>query len=187
MSKSFLTESKKKKWLPGLIIDQGGFICYQCDDTLKPGHYVYEHLNDRREDSRYENTALACVSCNNKKPHSIDMQLIAQELLKKKEEAGLKYQEDSTAHENNSSEIEINKVLFSFTEQYLSEQIAANVNISFDETLAELTFLAQKRFGHGSEVTFRKYLKSWTCKAADWQVVRDDKNKKIICKRNVLN
>jgi len=184
---SYLTEAKKRKWLPKLIIDQNGFICYQCDDTLKPGHYVFEHLNDRREDSRYENTGLACIICNNKKPHSIDMQLKARELLKKKEEAGLKYLEDEGAHENNSSEIEINKILYNFTEQYISEQVAANVNISKDETLAELTYLGQERFGHGSESTFRKYLKSLTCKIAKWQVVLDDKGKKIICKRNVLN
>ena len=184
---SYITGAKKKKWLPRLIDDQGGFICYQCDDTLKPGHYVYEHLNDQREDSRYENTGLACVSCNNKKPHSFDMQLIARELLKKKEEAGLKYLEDNGAHENNSSEIEINKALYSFAEQYLSERIAADINISFDDTLTELTYLAQERFGHGSEPTFRKYLKSLTCKVSQLQVVKDDKNKKIICKRNVLN
>jgi len=187
MSKSFLTESKKKKWLPRHIDDQDGFVCYQCDDTLKPGHYVFEHLNDNREDSRYENNALACVSCNNKKPHSFDMQLKARELLKKKEEAGLKYLEDHGAHENNSSEIEINKILYSFTEKYISEQIAANVNIPFNETLSELTYLAQKRFGHGAESTFRRNLKSLTCPIADWQVVRDNKNKKIICKRGVLN
>jgi len=133
------------------------------------------------------NKALSHQSCNIKKTNSAEFQVIAVEKLKQNEEAGMKYLEDDEAHNNNSSEIEINKILYSFTEQYLSEQIATHVNISFDETLSELTYLAQKRFGHGSEATFRKYLKSLTCKAADWQVVRDDKGKKIICKRNVLN
>jgi len=77
--------------------------------------------------------------------------------------------------------------LYSFTQQYLSEQIADNTNVSYDDVLTELTYLAQERFGHGSEPTFRKYLKSLTCKVSQLQVVRDDKNKKIICRRNVLN
>jgi len=105
MTKTYLTETKKRIYLPKCIEDQGGFICYQCDDILKPGHYVFEHLNDDREDSRYENTGLACTSCNNKKPHNFDMGLKAMELLHKKEEACLKYLEDENAHQNNSSEI----------------------------------------------------------------------------------
>ena len=112
---------------------------------------------------------------------------MAQDKLEQNEEAGLKYLEDQGAHENNSSEIEINKILYNFTKQYLSERIAADTNISFEETLTELTYLTQERFGHGSEATFRKYLKAFTCKASNLQVVRDDKNKKIICKRGVLN
>ena len=185
MTKSFLTESKKKTWLVRLI-HEFGFVCYQDNEPLGKD-YVFEHLNDNRLDSRYENIALAHQSCNIKKINDYDMKLKAQDLLKKREEAGLKYLEDGAAHENNSSEIEINKVLWSFTQQYVSERIAADTNISFDDTLSELTFIAQQRFGHGSEPTFRKYLKSITCKASQLQVVRDDKNKKIICKRNVLN
>lgn len=186
MTKSFLTESKKKTWLPRLIEDQGGFICYQCDDTLKPGHYCFEHLDDRRDRTRYEAIGLSCLSCNNKKANDFDMHDKAMTLLRKKEEAGLKYLEDETAHENNSSEIEINKALYSFTKQYITEKIVTDVNVSFDDTISELPYLTQERFGHGSEQTIRRYLKQLTCKASEWQVVKDDKNKKIICKR-VLN
>ena len=141
MTKSFITESKKKAWLPRLINDQGGFICYQKGETLKPGHYVFEHLNDRRDDTRYENIGLACSSCNIKKIDDYDMKLKAIELLRKKEEAGLKYLEDETAHENNSSEIEINKALFNFTKQYISEQIALEGKYSLDDAIAELPYI----------------------------------------------
>jgi len=187
MTKSFLTESKKKTQLPRHINDLGGFICYQCDDALKPGHYVFEHLNDRRDDSRYENISLACVSCNIKKINDYDMKFKALELLKKKEEAGLKYLEDETAHENNSSEIEINKTLFNFTKRYITEQIALEGKYSLDDAIAELPYLCQERFGHGSEATIRRYLKQLTSKVSEWQVIKDDKNKKWICKREVLN
>jgi len=175
-----LTQSLKQKYLPMLIHRDHGFNCLFCKEPLT-GDYVYDHLNSKRLENGMENLALACQSCNIKKIDSAEYQLIAAEKLKQNEEAGLKYLEDDEAHNNNSSEIEINKALYSFTEQYLSERIAAEVNISFDETLTELTYLAQKRFGHGSEATFRKYLKSLTCKVSQLQV------KKIICKRGVLN
>ena len=115
------------------------------------------------------------------------MKLKALELLKKKEEAGLKYLEDEKAHENNSSEIEINKALYNFTKQRITEQIALEGKYSLDDAISELPFLCQERFGHGSEATIRRYLKQLTCKASEWQVIKDNKNKKWICKREVLN
>ena len=185
MTKS-LTQSLKQKYLPILIQRDSGLNCLYCKEPLT-GDYIFEHLNSKRLDNRIENLALSCQSCNIKKITNCDLELIAADKLKQNEEAGLKYLEDTEAHKQYSSEIEINKVLYSFTEQYVSEQITTNVNISFDDTLTELTYLAQKRYGHGSEATFRKYLKSLTCKVSELQVVKDDKGKKIICKRNVLN
>jgi len=181
-----LTEVLKRKYLPALIQRDDGFNCFYCKDHLT-GEYIYEHLNDNRQDNRVDNLVTAHQSCNIKKIDSLEYQLMAQEKLMQNEEAGLKYSEDETAHENNSSEIEINKALYRFAEQYIIERIVVDVNISYDDTLSELTYLAQERFGHGSESTFRKYLKSLTCKVSKWQVVKDDKNKKIICLRGVLN
>ena len=131
--------------------------------------------------------ALVCRSCNAKKLNNYDYQIIAADKLKQNEEAGIKYQEDNSAHENNSSEIEINKALYSFHKQYISERIASDGQYLFDDAIAELPYLCQERFDHGSEATTRKYIKQLTSKVTKWQVVKDDKNKKIICKRNVLN
>jgi len=183
MTQSFLTEAKKKAWLPRLIEDQGGFVCYQCDETLKPSHYCFEHLNDHRDQTYYENTGLACNPCNIKKIDDIDMKLKAIDLLKKKEEAGLKYLEDKTAHEQHSSEIQINQALYNFTKQYISEHVQTDGKYSFDDAIAELPFLCQERFGHGSEQTIRKYIKQLTCGVAPLQVIKDKSNKKWICKR----
>jgi len=177
-----MTSSQKEKDLTVIIQRDGGFNCLYCPEPLG-SDYIFEHLNNNRQDKRIENKVLAHQTCNIKKINNSDYQIIAADKLKQNEEAGLKYLEDPDAHSNNSSEIEINKILYNFTVQYLSEQIAANVNIDFNDTLSELTFLSQQRFGHGSEATFRKYLKSLTCKVAKWQVVKDDKGKKIICKR----
>jgi len=180
LTRSFLTESKKKAWLPRLIEDQGGFVCYQCDETLKPGHYCFEHLNNHRDDSRYENVSLCCNRCNIKKIDDMDMQLKADELLRTKEEAGLKYLEDQTAHENNSSEIEINKALYNFTKQYIGEHVQTDGKYSFDDAISELPFLCQERFGHGSEQTIRRYVKQITCGVAPFQVIKDESNKKSL-------
>ena len=186
MTRSFLTEAKKKAWLPRLIEDQSGFVCYQCDETLKPGHYCFEHLNDHRDQTYYENTGLACNSCNIKKIDDTDMQLKAQDLLKKKEETGLKYLEDKTAHEQHSSEIQINQALYNFTKQYINEHVQTDGKYSFDDAIVELPYLCQERFGHGSEQTIRKYIKQLTCGVTPLQVIKDESNKKWICKR-VMN
>jgi len=186
MTQNFLTEAKKRLYLPRLIQDQGGFVCYQCDETLIPDHYCFEHLSNRRNDSRYENVALCCNSCNIKKIDNFDMKLKATDLLKKKEEAGLKYLEDKTAHEQHSSEIQINQALYNFTKQYINEYVQTDGKYSFDDAVAELPFLCQERFGHGSEQTIRKYIKQLTCGVAPLQVIKDESNKKWICKR-VMN
>jgi len=185
MNKS-LTDSLKRKYLPIIIQRDGGLNCLYCPEILS-SDYVFDHLNNQRQDNRVENIITSHQSCNIEKINNIDFQLIAAEKLKQNEEAGLKYLEDQTAHENNSSEIEINKALYSFHKKYISERIASDRQYLFDDAIAELPYLCQERFGHGSEATTRKYIKQLTCKAADWQVVKDDKGKKLICKRNVLN
>jgi len=139
-----LTKSLKEKDLPILIQRDNGFQCFYDKEPLT-SDYVFDHLNSKRQDNRIENLVLACQSCNIKKINNTDYQIMAAEKLRQNEEAGLKYSEDDTAHENNSSEIEINKALYSFSKQYLSERIAAETNISYDDTLTELSFLAQER------------------------------------------
>jgi len=180
-----LTQSLKQKKLPIIIKRDKGFSCLYCSDPLKDD-YIFEHLNGNRKDNRTENIVLAHQKCNIKKIDNIEYQLIADQKLEQNEEMGLSYLEDETAHENNSSEIEINKALYNFTKQYITEKIVTDVNVSFDDTIAELPYLTQERFGHGSEQSVRRYIKQLTCKASEWQLVKDDKSKKWICKR-VLN
>ena len=179
-----LTDSLKQKYLPALIQRDGGFNCFYCKEALTP-EYVYEHLV-KRSDPQMINIVLSCQPCNIKKINNIDYQLMAQEKFKQNEEAGLKYLEDTESHKQYSSEIEINKILYSFHKQYISERIASDGQYLFDDAIAELPYLCQERFDHGSEITTRKYIKQLTSKVTKWQVVKDDKGKKIICKR-VLN
>ena len=78
-------------------------------------------------------------------------------------------------------------MLYSFHKKYILERIASDGQYLFDDEIAELPYLCQEKFDHGSEITTRKYIKQLTSKVTKRQVVKDDKGKKIICKRNVLN
>ncbi len=185
MTKS-LTQSLKQKFLPTLINRDKGLFCFYCKEPLK-GEYIFEHLNSNRHDNRIENIVTSHQKCNIDKIKNLEYQLMADEKLAQNEELGLKYLEDSTAHEENSSEIEINKTLYNFTKQYITEQIALDGKYSFNDAISELPYLSQERFGHGSEMTTRRYIKQLTSKVSDLQIIKDDKNKKWICKREVLN
>ena len=185
MTKS-LTQAQKQKYLPMLIKRDDGFQCFYCKAVLK-SNYVFDHLNGNRLDNRIENFVLSHQKCNIDKIENVEYQLIADEKLAQNEEMGLHYLEDGTAHENNSSEIEINKALYNFTKQHITEKIALEGKYSFNDAIAELPYLSQERFRHGSEMSIRRYIKQLTCKSSEWQVIKDDKNKKWITKRNVLN
>ena len=185
MTKS-LTQTLKQKFLPMLINRDKGLFCFYCKNPLT-NEYVFDHLSSRRQDNRIENLVLACQSCNIKKINSLEFQLIADEKLQQNEEMGLHYLEDETAHENNSSEIEINTSLYNFHKQYINEQITLEGRYGYNDTIAELPYLSQERYGHGSEMSTRRYVKQLTNKLSDLQIIKDNKNKKWICKREVLN
>ena len=184
MVSRYITETQKMRILPNHIKEFNGLVCYQCENQLGPD-YEHDHLNKNRNDNRDENIALICRSCNAKKELNSDMEIKAYELLKKREDAGLKFLEDKDAGKE-PSEIEINKALFNYTKQFITERVNTDGNYLFNDALNEIVYLCQEKFGHGSEQTVRRYINQLTCAVAPYQIVRDDKNKKLICKR-VLN
>lgn len=181
-----LTHSLKQKYLPVLIQRDGGFNCLYCKEPLT-GDYVYDHLNNQRQDNRVENVCTAHQKCNIEKSNNIEYQLIAAEKLKQNEEMGIRYLEDHGAYDNNSSEININQTMRPFVKRWITERIAADGKVELRETINCLVYLCQENYSHGAEPTIRRYVKEMTCSVAEWQVVKDDKNIKWICKRNVLN
>ena len=85
-----------------------------------------------------------------------------------------------------TNEISISKKLFEFTKQYLTEHIQVDTNVEYNDALACIPYLTRQKFGFGSEQSIIKYIKQLTSSASPWQIVRDDKGIRIICKR-VLN
>ena len=64
----------------------GKFACWYCEkEFLSLSDYLYDHLNNSRQDNRIDNLVLACSTCNNKKPHTIEMNVIAIDKLHENE------------------------------------------------------------------------------------------------------
>ena len=166
---AYLTEKMKKDYLPRYL-QEFGFICYQDGESLTGRDYVFEHLDDHRNHSEYVNIALSCYPCNAKKIRDYDMQIKAQELLKKREEAGFKYVENPTAIEEISSESQKNRLLFPFTERIIEERVNTDNKYKKDDALTEIPYLAQKKFGCGAEPTIRRYIKQLTCASAPLEI-----------------
>ena len=181
-----LTNSFKNEIFPKLI-QEFGFVCVLCEKPIEKGeNWDFCHLNDKSRDNRIENIGISHHSCNVRMINDIDMKLKAQELLRQREEAGLKFQENPTTLDEISSERKANKILFPFTKQYLTEQINTDSKILLADALAEICYLTQEKYGIGAEPTIRRYIKQLTCGVAPFQIITDDKGKDWIVRR-VLN
>jgi len=180
-----LTKAMKIKFLPFLIKRDKGFFCFYCKKPLEFNRYVNEHANDDRSDNRPANTLLACSSCNNKKPHSEEMQKIAQEKLKENEiysnfMSDKKIKNENLAQET-TTEIEINESNTDITEQYLWDNTDEHGRrIPFKDTLNSLVYICKKRTGHGSQPAVRNYIAYLTSLEAPFEIVRDENGKKWI-------
>ncbi|MCH7649218.1 MAG: hypothetical protein IIA83_11510 [Thaumarchaeota archaeon] len=180
-----LTLKMKKDYLPRYL-QEFGFVCYQCGISLVGKDYVWEHMDDHRLHSHYENVALCCVSCNTKKIKEYDMKIKAIEFLKKREETGFKYVETPDAVEEISSESQKNRLLYPFTKQIVTEHVDTDNKYKLQDALTEIPYLSQEKFGCGAEPTIRRYIKQLTCHSAPLQIVTDDKGIDWICRR-ILN
>jgi len=177
-----LTEALKRKYLPRLL-QEFGFKCIHCKESLDGKNYVFDHLDDQRSHNEYSNIAPSCQSCNIKKINDYDMKINAIELKKQREEASTIYVETPDAIEETSSERDVNKMLFPLTEQIISERINTDGHYHLKDALAEIPYIAQKRYGCGAEPTIRRYIKQHTSKTAPFEIVTDEKGTKLICRR----
>ena len=164
-------------------LQEFGYICYQCEESLEGKNWVYEHLDGNRHHNEYTNIALCCQSCNIKKAIDFDMQIKATDLQQKREEASIKYIETPDAIEETSSERDVNKMLFPLTEQIISERVNTDGHYPLKDALAEIPYIAQKRYGCGAEPTVRRYIKQLTSKLAPFEIVTEEKGIKLICRR----
>ena len=172
-----LTQKQKMDWLAIIILRDGKFACWYCNlDFLSLDNFVYEHLNCNRKDNRVDNLVLACVTCNNKKPNDIDMQIQASDKLHLNEK--LMYMRENTHNKTNrkqSNEIEINVSNFEIAKLFLIR----NNPISFVEALDSISYLCREKTGHGSQQSVRNYINTLTSVVAPFEMITEH-GKKII-------
>ncbi len=165
------------EWLDVIIMRDGKYACWYCSkDFLSLSDFVFEHLNCDRTDNRVDNLVLACPTCNNKKPHDIDMQLLASEKLHENEK--LMYMRESNHRKTDriqSSEISINVSNFEIAKLYLIK----NVPIAFNEALNSISYLCREKTGHGSQQSVYKYINTLTSKVAPFEIVKENGKKMI--------
>lgn len=182
-----LSATKKVEYLPILYSRQGGkcLYCQERFDDFKDA--VFDHLNNDRGDNRLENLCLVHQRCNIKKATNIDYQIIANEQLKKNEDAVLserKKIEDATGLDA-GTEININVNNYNIAEQFLRERIQADGSIEFSEALDSIVYLCKNRTGHGSHQAARNYLKTLVSPLAPFMISKDEKTrKKMIVRRS---
>ena len=180
-----LTINQKHQFFPTLMMWYGGLICLFCKTKLDINSFVYEHLNNNRQDNRIENIAFACQSCNNKKPHDADMQIIAIEQLASNEKRNFMGERKITTEiREASTEIEINQDNSELTEKYISERVSADEYVEFKDALDSIVYLCRKATGHGSQQSIRNYISSLTSSAGPFVITKDGNKKKIIVRRS---
>ncbi len=176
-----LTSRMKRIWFEPIILRDGGQLCFYCKISLSLSEIIWEHLDDNRKHNVIDNLVFACRTCNNKKPHDIDMQLIAQEKLRDNLKRNYMREIINTKNKQ-TSEIEIGCTNFEIAEIFLHK----NVPIEFTEALNSITYECKKKTGYGSQQSVRNYIDSLCSSTAPFEIYKVGKDKTIMYKRNYL-
>ncbi len=176
-----LTVRMKRIWFEPIILRDGGQLCFYCKISLSLSEIIWEHLDDNRKHNVIDNLVFACRTCNNKKPHDIDMQLIAQEKLRDNLKRNYMREIISTKNKQ-TSEIEIGCTNFEIAEIFLHK----NVPIEFTEALNSITYECRKKTGYGSQQSVRNYIDSLCSSTAPFEIYKVGNDKTIMYKRNYL-
>ena len=124
-------------------------------------------------------------SCNIKKIQSPEYQIMAKEKIKQNEEMFLserKYDDSLTEH-HSSSEIGISVKTYNITEQYILEHITTDGFVLFEDALWSIVYLAREKTGFGSHQAVRAHIKTLVSPVGPYEIKRNEKNKKIIVKK----
>lgn len=181
-----LTIRIKGIYFPDIIKRDSGFRCFYCKKPLQLNNFVYEHLNNDRSDNRLENIVLACVSCNNKKPYGMEMEILAKEKLEENMISNFMrekiFKNEDLATEK-PTEVEINETNYEITREFLSLRIEVDDYILFSDTLDAIVYICKEKTGHRSQQSARNYIKALTSIVGPFKIIRDENGKKIIVKR----
>ena len=85
-----------------------------------------------------------------------------------------------------SQEIDINKRNFEITEKYIKSEVESHKSILYKDALDSSAMLCKRETDHGSLQSVRNYILMLTSKVGEFEIVKNDKKKKIIQFRNDL-
>ena len=170
-----LTPKMKADWLDIVILRDEGRRCWYCKVSLSLSEIVWEHLNCNRQDNRIDNLVLACITCNNKKPHDFDMQISAMDKLHENENR-MYMREKIQGKNNQSSEIEINVSNFEIAKLWLIKEIDTHVLVEFSKALNSISYECREKTGHGSQQSVRNYINTLTSESAPFEIIKEDWN-----------
>ena len=166
------TYTQMRRWGP-LIENQTGINCFfcKCPDTVDTP-LEYGHLNGRKNDSRPENLAKMCHSCNIKMIDDFDMQLIAQEQLEKNENAalacaGMNKTVGTTEQLTSCQAISANN--FKIAEQYVLEHTVTDGYLVVKDGVNDVVGICRKNDNTGSESAVYRYFHILCSTAYDYE------------------
>jgi len=155
------TYHKLIKWTPQ-IIGQTGANCFfcKCVNSIETS-LEYGHLNGKKDDSRPENLAKMCRSCNNKMKQDFDMMLIAQEQLEKNENVGYEREKSkmtSCLGNEELSPLAIMKINKPIAKLYLVEHTMNGDVILLTTAVNAITAICFSNNETGSQQAIRRYI-----------------------------
>jgi len=181
-----LTYSNKKKWNP-LIVKQTGYYCFFCrcpyttEIPLEHGH-----LNGNDDDTRPENLAYMCKSCNNKMKFNFDMQILANDQLIKNEKAVCACERTDASEDTSQQETaRINREL---TLTFLKEHTINGDDILLSDAVDAITNLCYDNNKTGSQAAVRRYIGQFSNPINGYFVIfTDHEGKKRIKRKEIKN
>lgn len=183
---SRVTYTAKKKWNP-LIIKQTGTKCLfcKCPNTTETP-LEYGHLNGNDDDSRPENLAFICKTCNNKMKFNYDMQFQANDQLIENEKAV--YACERTDATEESSQQETSRINKQLAYTFLLEHTMNNDDILLSDTVNAVTNLCYDNNKTGSQAAVRRYIDQFSNPYNGMFVIfTDHEGKKRIKRKEVRN
>ncbi|MBT3574285.1 MAG: hypothetical protein HN500_05265 [Nitrosopumilus sp.] len=182
-----LLSHQEKKRLHQYLMWRDGNKCLYCKKAFKSTKEpIIEHLNDDRNDNRWDNLAYAHQRCNVLKGTQDSTEYLDIGLYKLGENELHNYVKEGFLEEPKkepSTEIDISKKCYDITEQYLVEKIIEEGWIYYKGVIPNIVYLARTKTDHGSEQSIRAHLKALTSDNAPFEVVKDKNGKRIIRKR----
>ena len=160
-----LTYTLKRKWEP-IVINQTGRDCFHCNsENTELNPLEWGHLNGNDNDSRPENFAFMCKTCNNKQKFNYDMQILANEQLQKNEKAVLTRERmlpDTGTTKELTSQQEINKINYQITKQFIQEHTLIEKEVILRDAVNAIVDICKDNNGTGSQSAVYRYIESIT-------------------------